>query len=465
MVHDATGGEGTVTNRIATRAGRALGTMRAAGLAAISSVCSNRASRRRFLSLGLASSALALAACSIGSGASQLATGAIAAAAVGQSPDGANSKVEAKVALLLPLSGTAQASAVAKGMKQAAEMALFDLNNPSFQMVVKDTGGTPDGARMAATEAAADGAELIIGPLFAKSVRAVQPIAQQAGLPMIAFSNDRSVAGNGVYLLSFMANEEVERIVAFATARGKRSLAALIPSSAYGNLMAAAFKASAQRNGAHVIAIERYPANSTGLLGPTQKLAEHIQTARTQGYPVDAVFLPGGPESLPNLTPLVGNAANGGGATIQLLGSGAWDSPNLGRNPALIGSWYPAPDPRGWQAFSEKFSRSFGAAPPRVAALAHDALTVAIRLASQHARGLRYSGQTIGRATGFDGVDGPFRFNADGTSRHSLAVLEVQRYQAVVVDTAAPGFEGAPVSAVPTAALSRLDEQTVAVRN
>ena len=423
------------------------------------------ASRRKIVSLALASAALVLAGCSIGGGTNPLSTGANAPTPIAGQSARTGNPVEAKVALLLPLSGTAQSAAVAQGMKQAAEMALFELNNPAFQMIVKDTRGTPDGAAMAITQAAADGAELIIGPLYAKSVRAVQPVAQQSGLPVIAFSNDRKVAGNGVHLLSFMADEEVERIVAFAAAQGKRGLAALIPDTAYGNLMANAFKSSAQRNGAHVIAVERYPANSTGLLGPTQRLAEQIQAARGQGYQVDAIFVPGAPESLPNLSPLVGSSNGDGGASIKLLGSGGWDSPNLGRNQALIGSWYPAPDPRGWQAFSEKFSRSFGAAPPRIAALAYDAMTVAIRLATQHPRGGRYNIQTIGRGNGFDGVDGPFRFNADGTSTHSLAILEVQRYQSVVVQPASPGFPGASVSGVPTASLSSLDTQGAAVRN
>ena len=190
---------------------------------------------RRVISLGFASAGLALAACSLGGG-DTLSTSAIPSAERPQQLAQAANPVEAKVALLLPLSGTAQAAAVAKGMKQAAEMALFELNNPAFQMVVKDTQGTPEGAAAAATQAAADGAELIIGPLFAKSVRAVQPVAAQAGMPVIAFSNDRSVAGNGVYLLSFMAEEEVDRIVSFAAGQGKRGLAALIPDNAYGKI-------------------------------------------------------------------------------------------------------------------------------------------------------------------------------------------------------------------------------------
>ena len=421
---------------------------------------------RRVISLGFASAGLALAACSLGGG-DTLSTSAIPSAERPQQLAQAANPVEAKVALLLPLSGTAQAAAVAKGMKQAAEMALFELNNPAFQMVVKDTMGTPEGAAAAATQAASEGAELIIGPLFAKSVRAVQPVAAQTGVPVIAFSNDRSVAGNGVYLLSFMAEEEVERIVSFTAQQGKRGLAALIPDNAYGNVMEAAFRTSAQRNGARVVALERYPVNSSGMLAPSQKLFERVQEAGSQGLPVDAIFLPGGPETLPNLTPLItyANSDQVSANRPTFLGSGGWDYPNLGRNETLVGSWYPAPDPRGWKSFSEKFSQTFGAAPPRIATLAHDALTVAIRLATQHPRGVRYQAQAITRSNGFIGVDGPFRFNIDGTTSHSLAVLEVQRYQSVVVDPAKANFSTGPLSSVATGSLEGQPTFSAAAQN
>lgn len=386
--------------------------------------------------------ALMLGACSISGGLGNGSSSGLAATDQGliaPSATAAGSALKAKVALLLPLSGTAQAAAVAKGMKQAAEMALFELNNPGFQLVVKDTQGTPEGALAAATAAASEGVELIIGPLYARTVTSVAQVARQAKLPVIAFSNDRKVAGNGVYLLSFMANEEVERIVSFAARQSKRTFAALVPENSYGELMAASFSASVSRNGGRIIAMEKYPVNSNGMLAPSQRLFKLVKEAAEQGAPVDAIFLPGGPDTLPNLAPLI-SYANEGGVPVKFLGSGGWDYPNLGRNKNFIGSWYPAPDPRGWRAFSEKFARTFGSAPPRIATLSHDAVTVAIRLATAHPAGTRYTAQNITRATGFAGVDGAFRFMANGTSQHSLAVLEVQKFDATVVDPAAAGF-------------------------
>ena len=141
-----------------------------------------------------------------------------------------------KVALLLPMTGPGNTPSVAKALKQAAELALFDFDNPAITLVPKDTRGTPDGARAAAESAVQDGAELIIGPLFAGEVAAAAPIARQANIPVVALSSDRTVAGNGVYLLSFLAGRDVPRIVAYALAHGKRNFAVLVPQSPYGRL-------------------------------------------------------------------------------------------------------------------------------------------------------------------------------------------------------------------------------------
>ncbi|MEZ5844998.1 MAG: penicillin-binding protein activator [Hyphomicrobiaceae bacterium] len=355
---------------------------------------------------------------------------------------------EARIALLLPLTGNTETAAVAKGMRQAGEMALFQINNPGFQLVVKDTRASPDGARAAAQEAIAEGAEMIVGPLFAASVTAVAPVARQAGVPVLAFSNDKRIAGSGVYLLSFLVGAEVDRVVGFAVARGKRRFAALLPDDAYGVLAGDAFRAAVARYGGTIVASARYQGGANGMLGPAQQLIEAVRGAEEQGVPVDAIFVPGGPETLPRLGPILRHGRLDT-AKVKLLGTGGWDYPGLGRDQTFVGAWYPTPDPRGWRAFSEQFGRTFGSAPPRIASLAHDAVSIAAVLAGAAPKGQRYAPGQLTQARGFTGVDGPVRLGADGTAERSLAVVEVQPFGATVID-AAPGMPGAaPVGAPP----------------
>jgi ABC-type branched-subunit amino acid transport system substrate-binding protein len=354
-----------------------------------------------------------------------------------------------KIGLLLPLSGFDQSAVIGKGLKQAGEMALFELDNPNIQLLVKDDKGTPIGAAAATDEAIREGAEIIIGPLTAKATAGASPLARQAKVPILTFSNDRQIAGNGVYLMSFLAEQEIDRIVAFAASKGKRSFAALIPDDAYGKVVEPAFRSAVTRAGGRVAAIELYPLEANAMLDPAKRVMEAVKQSDDSGLPVDALLIAGGPSVLPRIAPLVtysGIDTN----RVKLLGTGAWDYPNAGREPALVGGWYAGADPHGWQAFSSRFAKSFGTAPPRLASLAYDAVSYAVALSSAPP-GQRYTVENLTRASGFNGVDGPVRFLPSGLSERGLAVLEVQTYGTIVADPA-PGGAGlgsAKVSAVP----------------
>ena len=125
---------------------------------------------------------------------------------------------EVRVGLLLPLSGPAEA--LGRDMLDAAQMALFDVGENKLMLLPRDTAGTPAGARRAAAEVIEEGAEVILGPLFAPAVAAVSPLAAQADIRVLAFSNDASVATDGTFLLGFRPEEQVRRVVEYALANG-----------------------------------------------------------------------------------------------------------------------------------------------------------------------------------------------------------------------------------------------------
>ncbi len=337
-----------------------------------------------------------------------------------------------KVALLLPMSARGSTASVAKGIKQAAELALFDFDNPNVSLVPKDTKGTPQGARAAAESAVQDGAELIIGPLFAQEVRAASDVVRRAGVPMIAFSSDEKVAGSGVYLLSFLAGRDVPRIVSFAMSRGKRNFAVLVPQTAYGRIAEAAFAKAVSSGGGD--APVRASFSASGMSGAVQKIATAIKSGRQ----IDALFLPAGRDELPQLAPLLANAGVTS-ARVQFIGTGQWDYPNVGNARALDGGWYPAPDPSGWNKFAQNYAKTFGGTPPRIASLGYDAVSLAVSL-SQNPPGQRYSYSQLTRPSGFAGVDGLFRLLPDGTSERGLAILEVRQGGSRVIDSAPSSF-------------------------
>ena len=358
-----------------------------------------------------------------------------------------------KVALLVPLSAQGQTGLIGKNLKQAAELALFERDNPNLQLMIKDDKGTPEGAAAAAEDALKNGATLILGPLFAKSVSAVAPVARKAGVPVIAFSNDRQVAGSGVYLLSFQPGPEVERIVAFAGRQGKRRYAALVPQDTLGKAVEPVFQNAASRSGGTIVAMETYPASANGILEPLRKLGAAITAAEAEGAPIDALFIPGGQENLELLGRLLPQAQINT-QQVKLIGTGGLDYPNAGRDAGLVGAWYPGPDPRGWTDFAQRFAKSYGHAPPRIATLAYDGMNLAIALTgSNDAQG--YSAAMITRPGGFAGVDGAYRLLPDGTAERALAILEVQRFAPNVIEPA-PALPNAasPPTAVSSSGLN-----------
>src|ERR1700675_3169504 len=182
---------------------------------------------------------------------------------------------QVKVGLILPLSAAGNAGVAAQSMKNAAEMALAEFQNPNIQLLIKDDGGNPQGAQQGTQQALDEGAEIILGPLFASSVAATAQLARTRGVSVIAFSTDSSVAGRGVYLLSFLPESDVYRIIEYAAGTGKRSFAALLPENAYGNVVEAAFKQAVSRRGGRIVAFEIYGADgAAGAQRVTQALGQ-----------------------------------------------------------------------------------------------------------------------------------------------------------------------------------------------
>ena len=323
-----------------------------------------------------------------------------------------------KVAVILPLTGPGQAASAATSLRNAADLAMAEFSGADLTLLVKDDRGTADGARGATAASLAEGAELIVGPLFAPAVAAAGTVARDGGRSVIAFSTDVGVASRGVYLLSFLPQSETARVIDYAAAQGRRSFAALIPDTVYGTVVEAEFREAAARRGARVAAIERYPA---GQPGPAVQRLGPVLAGPTPS--VDAIFIPAGPEDLP----AVGTALGGVGfdpKRVKPLGTGLWSDPRTVRVPALAGGWYAAPDPAGFTTFAGRYRARFGSEPARIATLAYDAVSLAAALARKPA-GERFTDATLGASSGFAGADGAFRFRADGTNERALAVNQV----------------------------------------
>jgi ABC-type branched-subunit amino acid transport system substrate-binding protein len=250
---------------------------------------------------------------------------------------------------------------------------------------------------------------------------------------VIAFSTDANVASAGVYLLSFLPETDVDRVVQYAASTGKHSYAALIPDNPYGTVVEAAFKQAVARRSGQVVALERYPHDKAAMANPVRSIGQASARA-------DALFIPDGGDAVPD----VAQALTADGVNLkrlQLLGTGLWDDPRIYAAPSLDGGCYAAPDGVGYRSFSARYRTRYNQDPVRTATLAYDAVALIAALVKTQGP-QRFSQQVLTNPSGFTGIDGLFRFRPDGTNERGLAVLRVTSSGAQIAAPALRSFGG-----------------------
>ena len=376
-----------------------------------------------------------------------------------------------RAALLLPLTG--RHAAIGQALLNAAQLALFDVADDRFALVVRDTQGTPEGAKLAIRSALEERVNVVLGPLFASSALAVAADTREVGLNMLTFSNDQAVAGNGVFIAGMPPEEQVKRIVDYATRQGLLRFALLAPQTAYGSAVTQAFRQAVYERGGELVrnvtydpaasditpeirVLAQYDERHQALVDEREKLGAQqdeasklalgrLENLDTLGKPdFDAVLLPIGGRSLLSIAPSLA-FFDVDPAEVKFLGTALWNDPSLGSEPALRGGWFAAPSPDLWEGFQRRYRAAYGATPPRIATLAYDMTALAAVLArSTGAPGQApdFSVARLADPSGFSGIDGLFRFTEQGTVQRGLAILEMNAKALKEIEPAPQSFEG-----------------------
>lgn len=345
----------------------------------------------------------------------------------------------------------------------AAQLAVFEAGDQSFELIPFDAGDTPQAAVVAAERAIAAGVELILGPVFAASTSAVAPVARAAGISVISFSNDRAVAGANVFVMGLLPAPQIERAVLFAAEKGMLRLATFAPDTEYGRLIAAAAKRAAERAGGTIVLERFYDPQTADLSLEVRRLADfdrrraRAQAAQRQAgtsvprrtdvlegledLPYQALIVPEFGERLKSLAPLL-PFYGVDQAKVKMIGTSQWDDPQLANEPSLFGAWFAAPAATDRNAFVQRYERAFGRRPHRLASLIYDATALAAVLARQ-VGGKADFAEALRQPSGFHGVDGLFRFGPDGAVERGLAMFEIVQRGQRMVDPAPESFAGA----------------------
>lgn len=315
-----------------------------------------------------------------------------------------------RIALLVPLTGTN--AGVGESIANAANMAVLDTGGQNVRVTTYDTA---TGAAAAAQKAIADGNRLILGPLLAEDVKAVAPIGRAAKVPLISFSNDVSVAGNGTYIMGFVPSQSVDRVVRYARSRGLVTFAGLVPNGMYGQRASQAMIKAVEASGGKLVAMQNFDRSSGSIAAAVAKLALNGK--------YDALLIADSGRIAIQIVPAIRRS---GGSTAKVLGTELWNTEgSLANSPAMQGAWFASVSDSYYNQLSIKYRARFGKGPYRLASLGYDAVLLVNKIAAGWKVGAAFPVGLLGDEGGFSGIDGAFRFGRDGIADRMLEVQQI----------------------------------------
>lgn len=331
-----------------------------------------------------------------------------------------------RVALLVPLSGSR--AEVGQSIANATTQALLDTNAQNLRITTYDTA---NGVNAAARSAMADGNRLVLGPLDADEVAAVVAATRPARVPLITFGTDAAVAAPDVFVMGTIPANSIGRTVNFAKARGMTRFALLLPEGDGGRRIQQAYAAAVQATGGSLVQTQTYTRGNTSIISAAQRL-------KTRGG-FDAVLVADGARAAAQAAPQLKRA---GVASPRILGLDSWSGEGvLGATPTLRGAWYAAVSDTRFKQFADGYQSRFGSRPYRVATLGYDSVLLTIRIARDWRPGSAFPVARLRDSGGFLGLDGPFRFGANGAVERALEVREVRAGGMTIVSPAPERFE------------------------
>lgn len=341
------------------------------------------------------------------------------------------------VALLIPRTDTS-AGGVAQSLENAARLAVASLDGVEVDLRVYDTGGDAQRAAVQAETAVADGAQIILGPLFGEAANAAGVAVADNGVNVLSFSNNPSIAGGNVFILGPTFENTATRLLRYASRQGRNSVVIAHPQNVEGEFGRAAIQAAAAATGTRVASVQSFPFSQEGVASAVPRIRDAVTSSGA-----DSLFLTStAAGALPLLLDLL-PAAGLDPATTQYIGLSRWDvPPQILSMSGAQGGYFTLTDPAATAAFESRYRAQFGANPHQLAGLAFDGIN-AIGALVRQGRTDALSGRALTQNAGFRGATGVFRIRPNGTTERGLAVATVRNNQVTILDPAPTGFGGA----------------------
>ncbi|MFN3452815.1 MAG: penicillin-binding protein activator [Sphingorhabdus sp.] len=330
-----------------------------------------------------------------------------------------------RVALLLPVTGPD--GDVGQSIANATALALTDTKATNIRMITYDTSM---GVAAAAKRAIADGNKVILGPLRGDHVVEAAAVARTAGVPIISFSNDVGVAGQNVFLLGHLPNQSIDRVVRYARSQGYNRFAGVVSTNVYGQRAQSNLTSAVRSAGGTLVGIQESDGTTASADAAARRLAQLGQ--------IDAVLIADSGRAGVALVPAL---RRNGMRNAKVLGTDLWNiDGSLAGSSAMYGGWFASVSDTLYAQYATKYRARFGKTPLRLSSLGYDSVLLVARVARDWRPGSKFPVSQLTDPQGFIGVDGAFRFTANGLTERMLEVQEIQSGKFVTISAAPTQF-------------------------
>ncbi|OSP56070.1 penicillin-binding protein activator [Pseudoruegeria sp. SK021] len=344
-----------------------------------------------------------------------------------------------QVALLVPSSDPdANVGRTAQSIVNAARLAASELQGATVEIKVYDTAGSPATAAQVATQAVNDGADVILGPLYAAEANAVGNAVASRGVNVLAFSNNPAIAGGNVFVMGATFDNTARRMVGYAKDQGVQSILVVNGRSEAEIVGRDAIVRAIQAYGVRLAGTQDFELSQQGVTAAMPRIAASAEANGAQ-----AIFLTSDTATaLPFVVEALGDN-NLSPAEYRYMGLTRWDIPTSAMAlPGLQGGWFALPDTTAVNQFVSRYSATYGTQPfnTAIAGLGYDGIA-AIGALAKAGKGVSHASLT--QSSGFAGSSGAFRFLSDGTNQRALAVATLQNQSVRILEAAPTRFGSA----------------------
>ena len=386
-------------------------------------------------------------------------------------PDMLNSEIkkqpynaEIKIGVLLPLSG--ENSQIGRSLLKAAKLSLNKTKNNNIKLFIKDTENSNTNIISSYYELIEEEVDVILGPLFTKNIKIINPVSKDENTLIITFSNNSEIKNESTFISGLAPEDEIREVINYAMSKGSKNFGLIFPNNEYGLRSKKLIQNLVLEKNGEISELVFYNAKKPDFYEVSKKIASYEQrklklenkleelkntntvTAEKKYKKLknqdtlgelefDSLFI--GAENVKHISMLASILPyyDVDPKKVVYIGNSLWANSVTLKEPALEKGIFPNFSKKKFGNFELEYTEAFNTKPHRIAYLAFDLVGLISNLQKKNKK---INVSNITATSGFIGTNGLFRFRSDGSIQRSLSVFQINNQNPIEVKKANLNF-------------------------